>query len=343
MNNPKDLPFATMATASLLAMTWVTRTPPFIDLRTGALLALALGVGLNVRAGALLFVGYLGVLVGYYASTAGRFNVRTLAPAVARISAVVAGAIAIGWVAWPWAYGHPLTASLRAMRELSHFPWGGIVLFGGSDVPSEALPWTYVPVWMWLSVPPVVLIGALLAAPGLAWRAQQERLVALLACVVFPIVYIVWTGAPLYDAMRHLLFVVPPLAVLASAGWVRTLEATSGGARLVVAAVMVAGLVEPLAFQWRNHPNQIVYVQPLAGGPAAAFGRYDLDYWGNCMLQSMDRLARQHPQERVRVTGWPLVVLQMNGSRFPTLDVVPESDRPAYSIELVRGRRDHVA
>ncbi len=36
MNNPKDLPFATVATASLLAMTWVARTPPFIDLRTGA-------------------------------------------------------------------------------------------------------------------------------------------------------------------------------------------------------------------------------------------------------------------------------------------------------------------
>ncbi len=133
-------------------------------------------------------------------------------------------------------------------------------------------------------LPPVVLVGVLLAAPGLAWRAQQERLVALLACVVFPIVYVVGTGATLYDAMRHLLFVIPPLAVLASAGWVRALEATSGGARLLVAAALVAGLVEPLGFQWRNHPNQVAYVQPLAGGPAAAFGRYDLDYWGNCML-----------------------------------------------------------
>jgi hypothetical protein len=350
MNNPKDLPFATVATASLLAMTWVARMPPFIDLRTGALLALALGVGLNVRAGALLFVGYLAVLVGYFASEADRFNLRTLAPAALRIGLVVAGTVAIGWVAWPWAYGHPLTAPLRAMRELSHYPWGGNVLFGGSALPSEALPWTYVPVWMWLSLPPVVLAGVLLAAPGLAWRTQQERLVALLACVVFPIAYIVGTGATLYDAMRHLLFVIPPLTVLASAGWVRALEATSGGARLLAAAALVAGLVEPLGFQWRNHPNQIAYVQPLAGGPARAFGNYDLDYWGNCMLQSMERLARRHPQQRLRVTGWPLVVLQMNASRFPALEVVDGAEtaepelkfRPMYSIELVRGRRDHV-
>jgi hypothetical protein len=142
MNNPKDLPFATVATACLLAMTWVTKTPPFIDLRTGGLLALVLGVGLNVRAGALLFVAYLAVLVGYYASLAGRFTPRTLLPAGLRIALIVAGAIAIGWVAWPWAYGHPLTASLRAMRELSHFPWGGTVLFGGT--PSHSQTGTYV-------------------------------------------------------------------------------------------------------------------------------------------------------------------------------------------------------
>ncbi len=355
MNNPKDLPFATAATASLLAMTWVARSPPFIGLPTGALLALVLGLGLNVRAGALLFVGYLTVLVGYYASETGRFDVRTLAPAAWRIGAVVAGALAIGWVAWPWAYAHPLTAPMRAMRELSHFPWGGNVLFRGLDLSSEALPWTYVPVWMWLSIPPVVLVGTLLAAAGLAWRAQQERLVALLACIVFPIVYVVGTGATLYDSMRHLLFVIPPMAVLSSAGWVRTIEATSGGARLLIAAVLVAGVVEPLGFQWRNHPNQIAYVQPLAGGSAAAFGRYDLDYWGNCMFESMERLVRKHPGQQARVTGWPLVVLQMNASRLPTLTVVaaaeaaappaplrPAHDRPTYSIELVRGRREHV-
>lgn len=340
MNNPKDLPFATVATASVLAMTWVGRTPPFIDVRTGALLAVVLGVGLNVRAGTLLFAGYLCVLVGYYASVAGLMNVRTLAPAALRIALIVAAVVSIGWVAWPWAYGHPLTASLRAMRELSRFPWVGIVLFGGADVPGGALPWTYVPVWMWLSVPPVVLLGVCLSAPALALRAEQERLVALLACVLFPVVYIVGTGATLYDGIRHLLFVIPLVAVLAAVGWVRTLDGASGGVRLVVAAALVAGVAEPLAFQWRNHPNQVAYVQPLAGGPAAAFGRYDLDYWGNCMLQSMARLTLRHPGQHVRVTGWPLLVLHMNASRFPQMEVV--ADAAAYSIELTRGRRDHV-
>ena len=207
-------------------------------------------------------------------------------------------------------------------------------------MPREALPWTYVPVWMWLSVPPVVLAGAVLAAPGLARPAMQERLVAVVGCIGFPIIYVAGTGATLYDAIRHLLFVIPPLAVVASAGWMLALGRAPRRVRMLMAALLVIGVAEPLAFQWRNHPNQVVYIQPLAGGPAAAFSRYDLDYWGNCMLQSMERLARQHPQERVRVTGWPLLVLQMNRSRFPTLEVVDGA--AAYSIELVRGRRGHV-
>jgi hypothetical protein len=39
-------------------------------------------------------------------------------------------------------------------------------------------------------------------------------------------------------------------------------------------------MAEPLVFQARNHPNQIVYFSPLMGGPKSAFARYDMDYWG---------------------------------------------------------------
>jgi hypothetical protein len=256
------------------------------------------------------------------------------------------------------------------------------VLFGGADVSSDRLPWTYVPTWAWLSLPPVLLAGAAIGAvAGLQREEMQERAVALLAAIAFPVVFVVATGATLYDGLRHLLFVVPPLAVLASAGWVGLIEAARDrpegtgrpggigrpeglrytgpeGLRYIglvaAAAVLVAGLVEPVGFQWRNHPNQIAYIQPLAGGTSAAFGRYDLDYWGNCMLQSMARLPRQEGAS-LAITGWPLVVLQMDAGRFPGIAVVAEAEplepqlqlrptyqRPAYSIELVRGTSDHV-
>ena len=40
------------------------------------------------------------------------------------------------------------------------------------------------------------------------------------------------------------------------------------------------------------------------------------------------------------ITGWPLIVLQMDAGRFPQIEVV--ADEAEYSIELVRGKRDHV-
>ena len=48
--------------------------------------------------------------------------------AAGRMAVIVALALALGWIAWPWAYAHPLVAPFAAMRELGHFGWAGTVL-----------------------------------------------------------------------------------------------------------------------------------------------------------------------------------------------------------------------
>lgn len=341
MNNPKDLPFATAATAILLAMTCVSRRSPFIDARTAVLLALLLGLSLNIRAGALLFVVYLVVLVGYYASRDVAMVRWDMASVAVRIAAVLAVAVSIGWIAWPWAYGHPLTAPFRAVGQLSHFPWGGSVLFGGREYPGVSVPWAYIPQWLWMTAPPVLTVGVALSVFGFRRAAMQERLAALCAVVVFPVIYIIATRSTLYDGVRHLLFIIPPLTILAAAGWVGMLNVQTAAFRRIVLTVLAGGLIEPLYFQVQNHPNQVTYVQPLAGGPAAAFANYDLDYWGNCMLSALERVDKRAMQPGVRVTGWPLLILHANASRVPGLTVVDVADgRATYFIALARGGRE---
>ena len=117
------------------------------------------------------------------------------------------------------------------------------------------------------------------------------------AAVLFPIVYVIGTHATLYDGIRHLLFVLPPATVLASAGWIGAGRWTLPMARPAVLVALSIGVAEPAMFQWRNHPNQAAYIQPLAGGPRAAYAQYDLDYWGNSMLQALSHLDRQAGRE----------------------------------------------
>jgi hypothetical protein len=133
------------------------------------------------------------------------------------------------------------------------------------------------------------------------------------------------------------------MAALAASGWLAAYEVTPGPTRVAVIVIFVVGLVEPSAFQWRNHPNQAAYIQPLAGGPRAAFARYDLDYWGNCMLQALDRIENAATTGRVRVTGWPMIVLQADITRFPRLMLTGPNDRnAAYFVRLARGDRQEL-
>ena len=124
-----------------------------------------------------------------------------------------------------------------------------------------------------------------LPAPG------RARLAALWALVLFPAVSAMARHVSLYDGMRHMLFIVPPMAVLAAAGWEFLLRSTPRPGFAVVAGAMALMLAEPVVFQIRNHPNQAVYFTPAIGGPRGAFGRYDLDYWGNCILEATEWAA----------------------------------------------------
>jgi hypothetical protein len=342
MNNPKDLPFSTLATAWLVALASLPPAPRVMTPRRAILLAALLGVSLNIRAGALLFVGYLGALMLFKTLRTG-VSWRSAASLGGWGLAVLSGGVALGWVAWPWAYDGPLTAPFRAMAELSHFPWGGYVLFDGAMVSGHVVPHGYVPQWFWMTLPPLVMAGAAASLLLLHVRSLRPQVVALWGVVLFPVIYVAGTRATLYDGVRHLLFVVPPLTVLAAAGLTLVARSARRPLRWLVLCAVGAGLLEPLLFQWRNHPNQAAYVQPLAGGPAAAYARYDLDYWGNCVLEAITRASARSGETPVAISGWPMIVLAADVTRVPGVTLVDERDpRARLFVRLARGNREEL-
>jgi hypothetical protein len=247
------------------------------------------------------------------------------------------------------------------MARLSQFRWDFPVLFAGKDVPASALPWNYIPQWLLLTTPPVVLVGAALAllvllrlrvpnpaagaASDLPPRPDAWRVLGLWFAAVFPATYLAVSGATIYDGIRHLLFTYPPLVALAACGWRLLLDSPRHRLRTLAAAALALGLVEPLVFQWRNHPNQAVYFNAFAGGPRGALGRYELDYWGNSLLQGVewvDRAARASGT-RVVVSGLPHHLVRDDAQRFASLAFARQEDG-AHHLEIVvlRGPRQDV-
>jgi 4-amino-4-deoxy-L-arabinose transferase-like glycosyltransferase len=361
MNNPKDLPLAALLAVALYYLMRLEPRYPYLGWRLAVPLVLSLALAVNVRAGALVFLGYLAIALAGLTIAARERSLRRIAVTLARWAGVVVAVLLLGTAFWPWAQVRPLTRPLQAIVKLSEFEWTHTVLFDGRDVAAGALPWDYVPRWLLLTTPPVVLVGAALALlillrlsrPGSAETNGQRllsgrdawRVLGLLGVTLFPATYIVLKGATIYDGIRHLLFTYPPLVVLAACGWRLLLDSPRGWLRTLAAATLAIGLLEPLYFQCRNHPNQVVYFNAFAGGPRGALGRYELDYWGNSLLQGVewvDGVARA-AGTRVVVSGRPHHVVRDDAQRFPSLAFTREEEA-AHHLEILvlRGPRQDV-
>jgi hypothetical protein len=229
------------------------------------------------------------------------------------------------------------------LQSASEYGWRGRVLFNGGYYPAQNLPWDYAPRWFLISTPPVVIVGALLSLLVLrkGWILHRA---ALWTVAVLPVVAVIVKNATLYDGVRHLLFVYPVLVVLAASGWAALLStANRPWVRRSAAAALAVGLANILVFNVRAYPHQGVYFNELVGGPRGAMGKFDLDYWGNCVLEAVAWTAdaARSSQGRVVVSGNPAHLVQINAERFPGLSFA--TGRHDLSVRLNRGSPRGVA
>jgi hypothetical protein len=351
MNNPKDVPFAALAMATIYYTLTIGRRPPHLTWGHAAKLATAIALAINVRPLGLILLAYAAAFALFVACVAAVQSSasdrwRAVVATAGRMAVIALIAVPAGTLAWPWAQASPYLRPIEGFLFTSRASWaeGFYLLFGGETLGAGSVPWTYVPTWLVLALPPVVLVGLGLSI-ALGWRRGADAAtawVALAAFAVAPVALAIVRHATIYDGIRHLLFVVPPLIVLAAAGWNAALDAAPP-ARAVAAVLLVLGLLEPLDFQIRNHPNQIVYFSPLTGGPRAAFGRYDMDYWANSVLQAVRWSAQVAERSRTAlgVSGNPVQAVQADAGRYRSLWVAPRSSRDFHlDIRLLRGPRE---
>jgi len=307
-NNPKDIPFAAGGVWATYYMVLILPALPRPPLRLMVKLGVAIGLALGVRVGGLVFVCYLGLLLvlsaGWQAVTARRLSVaitagwtsfwRVLLP-------VAATAFVVMLAFWPWGQHDPIGNALGALASFSHETFPFYTLFDGRFVPASDLPWEYLPTYILLALPELVLV-LLIAAPVLAalaalgvmrdgslWRRETVLGLFLLGfTIVFPVVYAIAIKAVLFDGMRHFMFVLPPIAVAAAMAMDQTVIRLGEVPyrQAIYAALGLYGIAH-VATMVLLHPDQYVYYNAFIGGVDGAQRKFKIDYWANSYAEAV--------------------------------------------------------
>jgi hypothetical protein len=304
-NNPKDIPFAVGGVWALYYMVRILPSLPRPPLRLLVKLGLAIGLALGVRVGGLLFLCYLGLLLvssAIWQAAIARQAVIAVAAGWTSLWRVLLPVTAVAFLVmmlfWPWGQQEPIQHSLRALAFFSHDSFPFYTLFDGRFLPASDLPWDYLPTYILLALPELILVMLIAAAPvALLWLLRRDlmhRREAVLGlfllgfAIVFPVVYAIAIKAVLFDGMRHFIFALPPIAVAAALVGDRALSRLSGMPyrQPVYAALGLYGIAH-IGTMVMLHPDQYVYYNAFVGGVEGAQRKFKLDYWANSYAEAV--------------------------------------------------------
>ncbi|MGH6663915.1 MAG: hypothetical protein ACREB2_03275 [Pseudolabrys sp.] len=229
-------------------------------------------------------------------------------------------AIIVGWVVaialWPvMQTTNPFTEFKSVYEHFSFLYVDFEFQHWGETVSSHDLPWRYIPGQMLARLPEgfiALLIVALLFgvlrlfmfigqryrpggwAAGLLIVTGSRALMVVLVAALAPPIFIVLRHSVVFDGLRHVLFVLPPLAILAAWGLLQ-LKTLILRFPLIFAGAATAHLATTVPVMVVLHPYEYMMMNSLAGGITGAYGRFDLDYWSAAATEALRRLEARLP------------------------------------------------
>ncbi|MFH1185824.1 MAG: hypothetical protein V1755_12430 [Chloroflexota bacterium] len=269
----------------LLALLWWKTPNALGGFAAVAPAALALGFSTSIR----VLGPFAALMVAAYAF---RKHGRRALPLL--LFYVVLGLLTM-YATWPYLWPDALGHLVESVLVMSQYPWRGIVLFNGALYPSTGLPASYLPVLLSIQFTetawPLILAGTAIAIFEVTRKRPDAADLLRLTLVwgALPLMGFIITGAPLYDNFRQVLFILPPLFLLAGVVFQKI-------KRLPMQAAVIALAILPGVFDGvRLHPYEYIYYNRFVGGVQGAFRKFELDYWGTSYREAAAYLAKSAP------------------------------------------------
>lgn len=339
-HHTKDVPLGAAMAGALYFLVRAARDCPRCHLRHIVGFGVMTGAALGIKVLGLLMVCYIGVAIALNTPLSAGQNWRELTRFLIKSVIQFMPALVIAYLimiaAWPWSALSPLNPIL-GLLSFSEFHYGIRTLLAGQIYLMATVPRWYVPTYLLVKVPLVMLTGSVLGlafatVPRLAgpvWSRRHSREIGIVAvAALFPVVCEAVVRGPAFSGLRHFLFVLPPLAVLTGIGFdlaLSRLAKRDSVASAVALATIVTMFTWNAVTLYRLHPYEYLAYNPVVGGLRGASRRYVTDYWFTVMPEAVRGLeaylARTEPAENMKPARFYTVSLC--GERASFLHLAP--------------------
>lgn len=204
------------------------------------------------------------------------------------------------YLTWPYLWESPLSRYWEVIQRSAHNPTSLAVLFQGGLYSSTGLPRIYFPLLLGASLTePTLLLSTIGMVVSMVWVVRRRidwRTFVVVPLWFFTFAgYIVLAKPPMYDGIRHFLFILPPLFVFAGAALEAAFRALRPswarvGLMLLLLLPGVYGILE-------THPYEYAYYNQFVGRLSGAFRRFETDYWLTCYKDAVTRLNSLYASE----------------------------------------------
>ena len=247
------------------------------------------------------------------------------------------------YLSYPVFWKNPLQI-IDSILFMGRFPDAtGCTMLFGKCVPAQKLDITYIPSWILIKLPLIILIGLILIpfSEKKIFIINKNKIffgTIFISVLVFPILLIV-NKVVLYDDIRQILFLVPLLFILG----ITSIYFFSKKISIFLTLFFITFFlyenikIYPYQYSWLNIPSRLVDINK----------NFDSDYWsvsGKNMANYISKKENKYNND-ICIFGWPQHSFKpfLNQKKFlcfkPDSELHKKNIRPFIGIQIGRNLR----
>ena len=214
---------------------------------------------------------------------------------------------------WPFLWESPFENFIVAFKSFANYDWGGEIFYLGDYMKATNLPWHYIPVWIYISMPILIflffIIGLInilnkfinnflnLSNKNPLWVRNIELMdFIVMGFFFFPLFAIILFNSTLYGGWRHLYFVYPGIIYFVAIGINYFFQIIKKkNYKFIFFTVIAFAVINNFFILVKFHPYQNIFFNSSIERKANKL--FEIDYWGLGNVESLKYLQELEIKE----------------------------------------------